>query len=465
MDETTAAQLPASRWGRATKWPAAVIAWASALTAASLAGSALAYLSKAACRAGGWNDGVAEFQAHCYSDLHGLYFVEGLSSGQIPYLDHPVEYPVLTGATMEAAAWLVRGDGSADARAIAFFTVSAVMMTFCALAGVLALGYLAGPGRRWTAVLAALSPALVLASFISWDMLAMALATLGLAAWAARHGVLAGILLGLAVAAKFYPIVFFGPLLLLCLRAGQMRAFRVTATAALAAWLAVNLPVAFIAPAGWSWFYRYSAERGADWGSVWYYFQTQHFKGLDSLTPSAMNLAYALLFCVMSALIALLALAAPRRPRLPQLLFLSLVAFLLFNKVWSVQYVIWLVPLAILARPRIGAYLLWQAAEVGYFFATWAYLITVYTKATAPGGISPGLYFAAVAGRLDTVLLLAILVVREILRPAADIVRAGGQDDPAGGVLSGSPDRIRLHADLAHGQVRWAVPSQNAQGA
>lgn len=447
MNEVTApAQPPAQRWKLARRWPIAAIASASLLSAASLAGSALAYLSKAACVAGGWDHGMAEFQAHCYSDLHGLYFAEGLANGQVPYLDHPVEYPVLTGAAMEVAAWLVRGDGSAQARGMAFFAVSAAMMTICAVAGVLAVGYLAGRARRWTAALVALAPALVLASFISWDLLAMSLAMLGLAAWAARRGVLAGILLGLAVAAKFYPIVFFVPLLLLCVRAGRMRAFSVTAAAALLAWLAVNLPVALIAPQGWSWFYRFSAQRGADWGSIWYYFQAQHWPLVGSLTPGGMNLASGLAFCVLLALIALLALAAPRRPRLPQLLFLTLVAFLLVNKVWSVQYVIWLVPLAVLARPRLGAYLLWQAAEVGYFFAIWAYLITVYTGSSAAGGIGPGLYFAALAGRFDTVVFLAILVIRDIVRPAADIVRAGGDDDPAGGVLAGSQDRVRLFA-------------------
>ena len=74
-------------------------------------------------------------------------------------------------------------------------------------------------------------------------------------------------------------------------------------------------------------------------------------------------------FAVACVAIAVLALAAPRRPRLPQLCFLVLAAFLMTNKVWSPQYVIWLVPLAVLARPRLWPYLLWQLAEVAYFFA------------------------------------------------------------------------------------------------
>jgi hypothetical protein len=38
--------------------------------------------------------------------------------------------------------------------------------------------------------------------------------------------------------------------------------------------------------------------------------------------------------------------------------------------------------------------------------------------------------------------LLCALVVRDILRPDADLVRADGEDDPAGGVLADAPDRL-----------------------
>jgi uncharacterized membrane protein len=203
-------------------------------------------------------------------------------------------------------------------------------------------------------------------------------------------------------------------------------------------WLAVNLPVAIVAFHNWSTFYWRNTARPGDWGSIWY---VAGVKGWY-LNPAELNMLSAALILLGFALVALLVLAAPRRPRVSQVFFLVLVVFLLPNKVWSPQYVIWLVPLVVLARPRLWAYLLWQAAEVAYIFAIWPYLITAaYGR---HGGIGNGLYFAALTGRFLTVTLLGALVVRDILRPQADLVRRDGDDDPAGGVLAGAPDATTL---------------------
>jgi uncharacterized membrane protein len=446
---------PPARPGPREPWPqpwqhrAAMIAGsATALVLASLAGSALGFLNKAACRGGDWNIYLKQFQAHCYTDIYPLYFNEQLSAGKVPYTGHPVEYPVLIGAAMQAATWMVRPISNPFVRGREFFDVTVVLLALCAVAGTLATAYLAGRSRRWTALGVALAPGLILASFINWDLIAMALVALAMAAWAARRPVLAGILLGLAVATKFYPVLFLGPLLLLCLRAGRMRAFWATAAATVVTWLAVNLPVAFAAPAGWGRFYALSKARAADWGSIWYFFETEHWPFLGSLTGGSLNLYSAAAFGAGCVFIAALILTAPRRPRVPQVFFLVLAVFLLSNKVWSPQYVIWLAPLVVLARPRLWAYVVWQIAEVTYFFAIWAYLITIATGGGqvpgAEGGISAGTYFAALLSRFVAVLILAALVVRDILRPEHDLVRAGGDDDPAGGVLDGAPDSYVL---------------------
>jgi len=416
------------------------------LASASVVAMVLAFAEKSPCRSGAWNYYPQQFQDACYTDIYPLYYNEGLAAGKVPYTGHPVEYPVLIGGAMQVAAWLVR-NVSVVIRGREFFDVTVALLAVCLVVGVLATARAAGPGARWQALMVALSPALILSAFINWDMIAFALTALGIAAWAARRGVWAGVFLGLGVAAKFYPLVVFGPLLLLCWRTGQLREFWKTFAAGAAAWLAVNLPVMIAAPAGWARFYVFSKDRGADWGSIWYLLEHFNVPVLGNPQLSSLNEMSAFFLIISFLAIAALALAAPRRPRLPQLCFLMLVAFLMTNKVWSPQYVLWLVPFAVLARPRLWPYVLWQLAEVGYFFGIWGYLLFLYSEDTViPGyhGISTGWYFAALLARFLTVALLSAYVVRDICYPERDVVRARASDDPAGGVLDGAPDVHRL---------------------
>jgi uncharacterized membrane protein len=427
-------------------------AFVGAGVAASVLAAVLGYAEKTPCSSGGaWNSYTGQFRDFCYTDIYPLYYNEGLSAGKVPYYGHPVEYPVLIGGMMELAAWAVHSVSNAYTAGKDFYYVTVLLLSVCLIAGVLATAAVAhreGNGAGWkTALFVALSPGLILAAFINWDLLAMALAACGLAAWAAQRHALAGVLLGLAVATKFYPLLFFAALFLVCLRAGRLREFGRCFAAGLVAWLVVNLPVAIGATAGWARFYAFSRDRGADWGSVWYMFEHYNLPVVGNPGIGQLNLISSGAFAVACVAIAALTLAAPRRPRLPQLCFLLLAAFLILNKVWSPQYVIWLVPLAVLARPRIWAYVIWQLAEVAYFLGIWAYFVWMYSAPGQAGytGITPGWYFVILAARLLSVLLVASTVVVDILHPERDRVRASGLiDDPAGGVLDGAPDRLIL---------------------
>ena len=81
-----------------------------------------------------------------------------------------------------------------------------------------------------------------------------------------------------------------------------------------------------------------------------------------------------LLFAGICVGIAMLGLMAPQRPRFAQLAFLTVAAFLLVNKVYSPQYVLWLLPLVALARPRLRDWVIWQSCEVFYWMMVWLHL-------------------------------------------------------------------------------------------
>src|SRR4051812_31163534 len=68
------------------------------------------FLQKAPCRTHDWT-GDYQYPRVCYTDVFALYYAEGLGGDSatgsrlgVPYRDHPVEYPVVIGGLMWAAA-------------------------------------------------------------------------------------------------------------------------------------------------------------------------------------------------------------------------------------------------------------------------------------------------------------------------------------------------------------------------
>ncbi|GAA4910830.1 glycosyltransferase family 87 protein [Streptomyces coeruleoprunus] len=402
---------------------------------------ALGMVQKLPCYNWAWFRGAASQYTHaCYSDIPHLFVGRGFADGLIPYFDRfagdmqYLEYPVLTGLFMQVAAWLTPGGGDLQYREQMYWMVNAGMLMACA--AVLAVCVARTHRRRpWDALLVALAPAFALTATINWDLLAIALTAAAMLMWSRGRALAFGVLIGLATAAKLYPFLLLGPLLVLCWRAWRWREFAVALLGAAGSWLVVNLPVMVLAPEGWKKFYTFSQERNIDFGSFWLIITQRTGARID---VESVNLYAIVLMVLACAGIAALALAAPRRPRFAQLAFLVVAAFILTNKVYSPQYVLWLIPLAALARPRWRDFLIWQACEVAYFLGIWMYL--VYVTTNHKHGLPPDGYQFAIALHLVGTLYLCVLIVRDILRPRRDVVRQDGSDDPSGGVLDGAED-------------------------
>jgi uncharacterized membrane protein len=441
---------------------------------------ALGWSTKAAClqstgtgtgdqRVANWDNQRAYYEL-CYSDTVPLYGAELLSQGKFPYKSSWIEtdstgvqqisydgrpavrymeYPVLTGMYQYMSMALAKTYTALSklaplpvvAEVVMFFDVAAFGLALAWLGTVWATAGLAGR-RVWDAALVAASPVLIFQIFTNFDALATAFAMAGLLAWARRKPVLAGVLIGLGAGAKLYPLLFLGPMLVLGIRTGRLGALARTAVAAGSTWLLVNLPVLVLYPRGWSEFFRLNTRRGDDMDSLYNVVKSfTGWRGFDSKLgfwqpPTMLNTVVAVLFVICCAAIAFIAFTAPRRPRVAQLLFLVVAAFLLTNKVWSPQFSLWLVPLAVLALPHRRVLLAWMTIDAVVWVPRMYYL---YGN---PNRSLPEQFFTTTVLLRDiAVVVLCALVIRQMYRPDEDLVRWGGRvDDPAGGPFDRAPD-------------------------
>ena len=91
---------------------------------------------------------------------------------------------------------------------------------------------------------------------------------------------------------------------------------------------------------------------------------------------------------------------------------------------------LWLVPFAVLARPRWRDFLIWQGSQVLYAVSVWMFL-----ESNAGGGPRKGLnaesYGWLIFVTIAFTLWYCALVVRDILQPEQDPVRASTNEQDA----------------------------------
>ena len=392
------------------------------------------------CLKTNWANDQARFAKACYSDIPYLYTLRGLDEGRWPYaanggrfeaLEYPPGIAYLAWVAAEvtllhpsgppveqrlrgdpAAAWSLPG---MTTEVNTYFLVTAL---FLGGFGLLSVWFLAAthPGRPWDALPFVLSPALLLTGLINWDLMAVAMVTGALWAWARGRPLLSGVLLGLGAATKLYPLFLLGPVVVVAVRERAWdRALRVCAGTA-AGWLLMNLPALLTGFGVWKRFWTFNSGRGPDLGSIWLAVSQE---GGPLASATTVNRWSWLVFGAVCVGVAALGLRARRTPRVAQLGLLVVTGFLLVNKVYSPQYVLWLLPLAVLARPRWRDLLIWQAGEVLYVVGVWVYL-GGWLESAVPG--QAPFYGYAIWARVAAEVYLAAVVVRDVLRPEHDPV-------------------------------------------
>ena len=444
----------AGRTARSAWQPAAaVLVGLSSLTVA------LGFLQKAHCFTKGWSN-PDQFWHACYTDLpvssglgHAMPYLSGA-----PHLDQPL----VSGLMM----WLIGRvvpDGSLLAQQQWYFALWAVLITVIVMALVVVTAA-SVPRAPWRAAHVALSPVLLLAGLVSVDLLGVMLASVALWAWGRNKIILAGLVMGLAISARTYPLVLLVAIGLLAVRSGRLGAWGRLAGTALVTWFAVSLPFIVINADALLSVYRSWWRGGPSYGSLGMVSESIGH-GLEGRVTTLVILGW----LAALALGALFALSMERRPTVAEVSLVMLVIVVVTGKAVPVQAGLWLLPLIALVGLKWRDHLIWAGFEATYFVSVWLYIAGL---SKPDRGLPKGLYALLLMLRLAAMLFVVTQVwrVARSRAPAAEADENGevgqdaevGQDgeaeeqgreaeeqgdevDPLAGPMAGAPDRVLVH--------------------
>ena len=360
----------------------------------------------------GW-DG-RQYERLCYNDIQALYggreidrdvfpYIDGelLEEGQDPLVGGAIEYPVLTGVFMWGTGILV-DDFNAYLRA------SALLLAPFALLVAFLLARMTGTrALRWAA-----APALALYAFHNWDLLAVSAAVVAVWLWSRERSTWAAVALGVGAALKLYPLLLLAPLALYVLsRQGARRAALVVG-AGLGTVVAINLPFALINFDGWLATYEFHSERTANYDSIW----ILGWPSVSAETLNLVSLSLTSIFCL-----AALAWGWRRReatiyPFLPVAGAL-VAAFLLWNKVHSPQYTLWLLPFFVLLSVSIWWWVAYALVDLAVYVGVFRWFYE-YLYESKDFTFFKKLMIAGVWGRAALLLVLFVVFLRA--KPAVE---------------------------------------------
>ena len=319
-----------------------------------------------------------------FSDIRGFYGMHFFDGQHLwPFsektllgdtkVQHPVEYPALTGLIMWLLSFLVSPSQTAI---FDYYRITAAFQIVLFAISSYLIYKIVGKKYAYYFILA---PAVLYSLNRNWDIWAIAAMLISVYLFEKKRYYLSAILLAISIATKFFPIVLMLPIMIIFIRNKQILAFAKYSVITLISWLIINLPFALINFDGWAYFYKFSAERGL--GSASFYEITNM---LFSQIKYSSNHFYLLNLLVFFA-VTLYLFKLKTIPSLSESSFFVMFSFILFNKQYSMQYVIWLTSLAVLTLAYISKknrevliylYLLWQVFELAFQYSFFQRILT-----------------------------------------------------------------------------------------
>ena len=319
-----------------------------------------------------------------FSDIRGFYGMH-FSDGQHhwPFSSHkltgsnepmhPVEYPALTGLIMWLISFFVPTSNTA---VINYYQITAV---FQIVIFGLTTYIISKLTKKKYAIYFAISPAVLYSLNRNWDIWAIITLIWAVTLFEKHQYKKSAILLAFSIATKFFPVVLLMPIAVELIRKKKLKVYLQYLSLALLTWLLINAPFMLINFKGWSYFYEFSFNRGLGSASI---FELANIFGIDFLNK---NSIYYLLNISIMLVLFLYFWNSKNIVSLRLSSFLTMFAFMLFNKQYSMQYVIWLTALAVIAMSLISSsnrlktlvfFSLWQISELLFQYSFFQHILT-----------------------------------------------------------------------------------------
>lgn len=327
---------------------------------------------KANCTHQPW-DG-RQWRTSCANDILLLYYLRGLNTDRS--FPPALEYPAGTDIYVGVANALSHSDAG-------FVAVNAVGLALAGFATTAALIAMVGDRRR--ILYFALGPSLALYAFNNWDLLGVGLATVGLLEYRRDRDGWAGLAIGLGAAVKLYPALLLPGMLLAAWHATadaperRRRLRRLSYGFAIGVG-AANALVYALSPRAWGFFWSFQSERFPNPETSWFMVFRHAFPRPSAewnhLYPTVANIASAALLLLAAAL--LIRAEARREQSRPVALGFGLVlVFLLTTKVFSPQYILWLLPFFVVLELPWYSYAAMALTDAGVWFSVNWYYLTI----------------------------------------------------------------------------------------
>lgn len=306
-----------------------------------------------------------------FSDIRGFYgihFLDGENDWPLAYHNvtsnsdvvHPVEYPSITALIIWILSFLVQTN---DEPWLQYFRITAVLN---GLLLVLAAQILAKQTGKKLALLFLFSPAVLYSLNRNWDIWAIVSLAACIYFFEKEKFKISAIWLAISVSTKFFPIFLFIPICIYFYRINQKKMVLVYLTWTASFFTIINIPFVVINLEGWLYFYKFSFSRSLGSAS---FFEVMILLGW---IESASQFAYYALNLTGILVVIFILMFSTKIFKLSESVFAIFFVIMLFNKQYSMQYVIWLTFLAVLALSRIDRatlrypiyfFICWQATE------------------------------------------------------------------------------------------------------